>query len=914
MESRSSPASPIVPSFPWIGAVLGKLIRVSMSNNINQSDVTTQEMSQTVEDTQSKLMSTVEIAANESSNVVGDSDFKTTVNSDKTVHELMDLMERPTLLRTGKITSTNSEMTFGYDKSTFDAMNVGSIPGLITSFTFPEVLTQKNPVVADKIKQFTFIKADIKFDLKINCPPNVSGCLLVVYLPLIENLPFDFSNLTIQGLTSYPSKILDYSVDTSLSMTVPYINQYDFYNRFQTNRETGYSPMNVPNDYAGIAIFNLQSPLSSSTADFVSYSAFASFENVELVLPSVDPGQNPGPFEADRFVAQSGNLVRRIPGADLMSDENVSSDTKLSYNTTPPKFEAIAYDKDEMSLSYALKRENIIGKLIYREGCDADNSSYFGKVRCFPKRNFIKGCQKKPIQMGTFDYVSNLFARYTGTIKIGLRLIKTKFHYGRFAVIFDPYNRLSSTSSPSSINSLLSTNYGMVIDLNGNDGEEGGSNYYSIEIPYMNNAGFSLIGSVPDNDVIPETAGSKNGNYIGGNAIFSAGRECYNPYLRFYAITELGYLSSAANSVPIFVSISAGEDYKLSVPTVNVRLADPPIETNDFYCESGLRITPNTQDTAHDNVLMCNGEDITSLAQLANRFTAPTVPSTQTPGHILLSAANTNAGRRQAQPGGVTLSLHMNTLKGFKQSNYEAISNIFRFAYGGRRYKMMATADSYMMSRLLHVPNYTGPYWNEKQTPFGTLNATGGTSGVYNIAPASTNSVPISGEMIVENQINNFLEVERPFYSNRKLISTRQPFRQTTGAEVPCSDDVFTQFVAIPKDTTKFIEIIAQDPTTNHLRVGPCAILSDGQISSGLNALTPAFESSLEVTDTELQTKLIYQPTKISFTERDFLIRPRFPGTDIISVSPIVTGDVYEALGTGAGLTFLQAPPCVIFG
>merc|ERR1711916_288041 len=158
---------------------------------------------------------------------------------------------------------------------------------------------------------------------------------------------------------------------------------------------------------------------------------------------------------------------------------------------------------------------------------------------------------------------------------------------------------------------------------------------------------------------------------------------------------------------------------------------------------------------------MCNGEDITSLAQLANRFTPPTVPSTKIPGHIVLSGGNSVAGRRQAQPGGVTLSLHSNTLKGFKQSNYEAIANVFRFAYGGRRYKMMATSDAFMASRLLHVPNYTGPFWKGKQTPFGVLNST-----------------PISGEMVVENSINNFLEVERPFYSNRKLISTRQPFVQ----------------------------------------------------------------------------------------------------------------------------------------
>jgi hypothetical protein len=880
-----------------------------MSNDINKSDVTTQEMSQTVEDTQSKLMSTVETTANESSNVVGDSSFKSTVNSDRTTHELMDLMERPTLIRTGKVNSSTSEMVYSYDKATFDAMALGSIPGLVTTFTFPDVLIAKNPVVADKIKQFTFLKADINFELKINCPPNVSGSLLVVYIPLIEELPFDFSNLTIQGLTSFPSKILDYSVDTSLSMSVPYINQYDFYNRFQTNEFSGYSPLNSPSSYGGVAIFNLQTPLSSSTADFVSYSAFASFENVELVLPSVDPtlSSRVSMIES-KFFAESGNIIRRIPASDIMSGTNESQDLKLSYNTTLPKFDAVTYDKNEMDLSYVLKRENIIGKVIYNNSTDAENNSYFGKVRCFPKRVFIENCAKKPIQMGTFDYTCNLFGRYTGTIKIGLRIIKTKFHYGRFAVIFDPYNRLDEGVTSTSINTLLSTNYGMIIDLNGNDGEEGGSNYYSIEVPYMNNAGFSLIGS-------SQTASSafknfKSINYDAGTPYFTSSRECYNPYLRFYAITELGFLSSAADNVPILLSICAGDDFQLSIPRVNVHLSDPPIEIEPFYCESGLRITPNTTETTNDNVLMCNGENIVSLKELANRFTSPTVPSGSAPGFMALDENNLMAGPPETKPGGIVLSLHNNTIKGFKQSNYEAIANIFRFAYGGRRYKMMSNGPAYMMSRLLHVPNYTGPSWVGKQLPTGLLPIRPLINGQYDISPAATACVPLSGEMVVENNINNFLEVERPFYSNRKLISTRQPFQPTQESNsLPCSDDIFTQFVAISKDSSDTISISIADPAATHVRVGPCLYVGTETIPiiPTTNRVSGTLSLSQEAT-------FIYNHPALSFKERDFIVNDSFPSSDNIPFSKIITGEVLEALGTGAGLTFLQAPPCVIFG
>jgi len=896
-----------------------------MSNNINKSDVTTQEMSQTVEETQSKLMSTVEDSTNESSNVVGDSSFKSTVNSDQTIHELMDLMQRPTLIRTGKVTSSTSGMVYAYDKTTFDSMNGLNVPGLISTFTFPDVLIAKNPVVADKVKQFTFLKADIKFDLKINCPPNVSGALLVVYVPLIESLPFDFSNLTVQALTSYPSKILDYSTDTSLSMTVPYINQYDFYNRFQTNEvfnlDGNSHLVNIPSSYGGIAIFNLQSPLSSSSADFVSYTAFASFDNVELSLPSIDTEKVPGPYDdGSKFFTQSNNIIRRIPASDIMSGINNSQELKLSYNTTPPKFDAVTYDKDEMDLSYVLKRENIIGKIIYDKNTDAENQSYLGKVRCFPKRVFVKNSVNKPIQMGTFDYVSNLFGRYTGTIKIGLRIIKTKFHYGRFAVIFDPYNRLSGPTPETTISSLLSTNYGMVIDLNGNDGHEGSSNYYSIEIPYMNNAGFSLIGTQSTDYY----SGSKNNSYsYGGDSripYVAVGRECYSPYLRFYAVTELGYLSSAADKVPILVSISAGDDYELSVPRVNVRLADPPVIEEPFYCESSLRITPSSKLTANDNMSRCNGEKIISLKEIANRFTAPTVPCVETPAFTVMNTEysaveyqyNVDGSERdislQTAPGGVTLSLHNNTLKGYKQSNYEAVANIFRFAYGGRRYKMMSVGPAYMMCRLLHAPNYTGPNFLRKNTPAGLLPIREVHNGHYAVAPASTAAVPISGEMIVENEINNFLEVERPFYSNRKLISTRHPFTPSNLTYLPCSDDIFTQFVAISKSTNN--ENSEQFLSGTQYRVGPCMITGN----TFSHPMIPTYDIAPATITDDVNSLLLKNYPKLSFKERTFIINEDYSSSTSFECTRIVTGEVLEALGTGAGLTFLQAPPCVIFG
>merc|ERR1712096_596923 len=211
----------------------------------------------------------------------------------------------------------------------------------------------------------------------------------------------------------------------------------------------------------------------------------------------------------------------------------------------------------------------------------------------------------------------------------------TKFHYGRIAVVFDPFDRLAEEGASSQIlGSILSTNYSMVIDLNAEDGMEGSSNYYRIRVPYMNNVGYSAIAS----DV--NKVGRTGILYSPGNAgVDYRRREVYNPYLRFYALTDLGFLSAAADVVPILLSIRAGDDFELSIPSVKVANTEPSAAVSSKpYCQSGkLVLIPQQKDTSKINNDTCNGEKITDLCTLANRFTAPYLPTARTSAHLGLN-------------------------------------------------------------------------------------------------------------------------------------------------------------------------------------------------------------------------------------------------------------------------------------
>jgi len=506
------------------------------------------------------------------------------------------------------------------------------------------------------------------------------------------------------------------------------------------------------------------------------------------------------------------------------------------------------------------------------------------------------------MQYGTFDYVSNLFQRWTGTIEVGIRLIKTKFHYGRIAVVFDPFNRINDADT-SGLGSLLSTNYSAIIDLNAEDGEEGGSNYYRFPIPYMNNVGYTSIGREYRSDQSGE-ASSKFVLPPPNTNIFQWAtpdiqvhneREVYNPYLRFYALTELGYLDAASSEVPILLSIKAGHDFDLSIPTVNVARTTPPIypEPSPFYCQSGsIRLVPNEISSSVANENTCSGEKITDLMTLTKRFTPMTIRVSESPPYfdmMTTKLASEPGNVQQVQVDfpnkgftGAVLSLTGNTLTGFKMSNVEAVQALYKFTYGGRKYKCTADeAGSTIMARLIHMG---------RQRPDDKFN---------DMAPCGGTSYPLSGSMVINTAINNFLEVERNFYSNRKLISKM-------------SDDVVTQLISFsPNKTYTYPEPAGTGLPEDFnciRRIGPHIYKEGGPLRRMPHT---------DLTDLDNLYNDANTPSTRGLSEyASFCLEEAcYPTSEITSAkfAALNLGAVLEAMPENAGFTFLMNPPCVAF-
>jgi hypothetical protein len=295
----------------------------------------------------------------------------------------------------------------------------------------------------------------------------------------------------------------------------------------------------------------------------------------------------------------------------------------------------------------------------------------------------------------------------------------------------------------------------------------------------MNNVGFTSIGRDYGLNTkfcdTQEVATSGSGVTTTPANLTKSPREIYNPHLRFYALTELGFLDVAANNVPMLISIRAGNDFQLSLPSVNVARARPAIAPEDpnFYCQSGsIQLIPNSSNQTVVNEKTCNNETITDLLSLTKRFT-PVRTGINTKQPLLVTyttdglrpgsfASITNSSEASHYAGSVVGLVNGPESTGsFKMSNIQAIQSLFKFTYGGRKYKCMASeVGSTMMARLIH----RGAVRNEAFTY-----ASNSVPRPFDADPLT--SFPLTGTMIVNTGINNFIEVERNFSSNRKLVS-----------------------------------------------------------------------------------------------------------------------------------------------
>ncbi|APG78484.1 hypothetical protein 2 [Wenling crustacean virus 2] len=838
--------------------------------------------------------------------------------SESYIHDLSNLMSRPTLMGTLKLeptTDASTSLPLSYDAATYESYIDGTKPiGLIDNYEFPKSLFYHNPVVSDKAANFSFMKADVILTIKVNASPFTSGAINIAYTPMWRELVniYKYSNITLPGVTSYPNTTLYLDQSDTVTMRIPFFSPYDMFS------------LQSPDFQFGQLVVTLLSPIRNGDGTSVDINVFSNFENVELKVPidksistfekqplvesitamkraKYDVDENKD-IEIDidtliqdksfkdtftaiakrlKLVAQSGEPetqspgvverisnvvgdvsealtevpivgtfakpvswiaraagkvaswfgwskptilevtkpVNRVPGNGMLYGEGVETNQNLGMipdNGIIPHG-ALFEKQDEMTLDYVLSRPNVVKRVNWNSS--HTHGQLIDSIVVTPK---VMPDDDTPVQMGTFDYVCNLFGKWRGSINYTFTFVKTKFHAGRVALVY------TQGTPPSDLGTLLSTNYNLIVDLNEITSTDGTNAQVSVEIPYLLNRPYADIST-----------------------------DHFRPQIAMYALNPLKQPSGCSDNIEILIWKSKGSDFELAMPIGNMSLAhwagtklvaqsgfESDVETKRYS------LVPSTplQDSLMQSVCAI-GEKVETLRTLIKRFSHFVVRGT-----IMSSYPETKAGR---------------------MSMRDAVSLIYRFHYGGMRYKYQLAPNDVAAFR------------------YKNTNATN-KSGI-----GTANDDNWSAEAVVSGHVNNLAEIEIPFYSDTRVrtnavlstasdrvnnlntaIQIRRCGRVGGNIVIPAGDTVSINtsgFIIIPHET------FAKANT-------------NGASFSSLTGYALAPETPI---DNELAQVQFNRQSSDTETYEYFQC----------SVHPVST---YEAAADTAGFTFLVAPPCVM--
>jgi len=263
--------------------------------------------------------------------------------------------------------------------------------------------------------------------------------------------------------------------------------------------------------------------------------------------------------------------------------------------------------KDEMSFEFTLGRPNFF---------HAQTAS----TAIFSARKLITAWEVSPLSqyqydntedsqtlyLGSFAYTSMMGTLWRGTINYDIMVVKTPYHQGRFAVVFLPETNIADV--PNDLGELLNTNYNVVCNLKDRQ-DEMGRTTFRVSVPYISNTDWretykrttNLSNPGPDATTLDTKTGC----------------------LAIYSLVDLSHPPTVAGSVVFYIAHSAGEDYQIARPVMNLA---PGFQDRYAQSDIGTVFVPEDENllvpshTTQDVTAQTTGEYFKSFRSLMKRY------------------------------------------------------------------------------------------------------------------------------------------------------------------------------------------------------------------------------------------------------------------------------------------------------
>nr|AAL05920.1 capsid protein [Acute bee paralysis virus]AAL05921.1 capsid protein [Acute bee paralysis virus] len=149
----------------------------------------------------------------------------------------------------------------------------------VRSWTLPSVVLSAGGK-GQKLANFKYLRCDVKVKIVLNANPFIAGRLYLAYSPYDDRVDPARSilNTSRAGVTGYPGIEIDFQLDNSVEMTIPYASFQEAYD-LVTGTE----------DFVKLYLFTITpilSPTSTSASSKVDLSVYMWLDNISLVIPT----------------------------------------------------------------------------------------------------------------------------------------------------------------------------------------------------------------------------------------------------------------------------------------------------------------------------------------------------------------------------------------------------------------------------------------------------------------------------------------------------------------------------------------------------------------------------------------------------------------------------------------------------
>ena len=460
-----------------------------------------------------------------------------------------------------------------------------------------------NAAVQKKLNNFSILRCKLVVRLQVNATKFHYGRGLMSYNPyggVADNIiPGTISNFLVTR-SQRPKVYFDPSTNMGGELVLPFVNTD---NGILTTIQSGFDNMGQINLDTFV---KLQS--TSTTGDPVNISIWVHAIDVELAAPTSDDVFIPQGEEAGivsgpaNSVASAAGQLTKVPviGPYAKATQMVASAVgsvahffgfsrhhieEENAPVTPVPFDNAALtdaregvkkltftsgaeltidprtvglcDVDEMSIRSIATKESYVTNFPWKPS-DVSGTILFGYL-VNPKINALaaEGVDTTVAQTA-LSFASTPFNYWSGTIRIRFQIVANQFHRGRLRIVYDPAESGIFTNVDN-----FNVAFNHVIDIATNKD-------FTLDIPWMQYRPYMRndLNPADGNKLVAPSLSSASRPDSAFASFGSAITDWLNGYLAVYVLNDLvGTGDDFNQEIEVMVSVSAGEDFEVAVPT-----------------------------------------------------------------------------------------------------------------------------------------------------------------------------------------------------------------------------------------------------------------------------------------------------------------------------------------------------------